>query len=202
MDSIGFDDYYEDLQVSSNADSETIDRIYRLLAKRYHPDNPHTGNIETFKNLTNAHEILSHPERRAAYDVSYEEKKTRQWQAISEITSPEGYTEDAHNRRCMLSILYIKCREKPSEPGIGLWRLEKMLGWPENVMEFHYWYLKEKGYIKRNEDGQLSITVTGADKVEQDGVAMGKDLLLSESAEANHKLKFLAQDNVTSVKNK
>ena len=38
--------YYEDLQVSSNADIETIERVYRLLAKRYHPDNNGTGNAE------------------------------------------------------------------------------------------------------------------------------------------------------------
>ena len=32
-------DYYEVLQVSRNADFETIERVFRLLAKRYHPDN-------------------------------------------------------------------------------------------------------------------------------------------------------------------
>ena len=36
MNENSFDDCYEDLQVSSNADQETIERVYRMLAKRYH----------------------------------------------------------------------------------------------------------------------------------------------------------------------
>ena len=43
MEQHSFIDYYEDLQVSPNADQETIERVYRLLAKRYHPDNHLTG---------------------------------------------------------------------------------------------------------------------------------------------------------------
>ena len=195
MNSIAFDDYYEDLQISPNADLETIERVYRLLAKRYHPDNNKTGNMDKFEIINNAYQILSTPEKRAAYDATYEEKKIHQWQAISNISSSEGYEKDLHSRRCLLSILYIKCRENPSDPGIGLWHLEKMLGWPENVMKFHFWYLKEKDYIRRDENGQLAITVTGVDKIEQDGLVLGKDLLLSESTEENQKLKFIENNS-------
>lgn len=195
MNSIAFDDYYEDLQISPNADLETIERIYRLLAKRYHPDNKKTGNLDKFNIINKAHQVLSTPEKRAAYDVVYEEKKNHQWQAISQISSSEGYEEDLHSRRCLLSILYIKCRENPSAPGIGLWHLEKMLGWPENVMEFHFWYLKEKEYIRRDENGQLAITVTGVDKIEQDGLVLGKDRLLPESTEEAHRLKLIKDDS-------
>jgi curved DNA-binding protein len=38
-----FMDYYEILQVSPNADQTTIERVYRLLAKKYHPDNAEEG---------------------------------------------------------------------------------------------------------------------------------------------------------------
>ena len=81
MNSIAFDDYYEDLQISSNADLETIERVYSLLAKRYHPDNKKTGNLDKFEIINNAHQILSTPEKRAAYDATYEEKKIHQWQS-------------------------------------------------------------------------------------------------------------------------
>ena len=37
-------DYYEVLQVSPNADLDTIHRVYRLLAQRFHPDNRESGN--------------------------------------------------------------------------------------------------------------------------------------------------------------
>ena len=72
-----FEDLYEDLQVSPNADQETIERVYRLLAKRYHPDNNGSGSVEKFDIITKAYKLLSDPERRAAYDAAYEEKKSR-----------------------------------------------------------------------------------------------------------------------------
>src|SRR5580704_4322247 len=58
-------DYYEIMQLSPNADTETIHRVYRLLAQRYHPDNAGTGNSELFVQLTDAFQTLSDPERRA-----------------------------------------------------------------------------------------------------------------------------------------
>ena len=42
-------DYYELLQISPNAEPETIHRVYRLLAQRYHPDNRETGNAQKFR---------------------------------------------------------------------------------------------------------------------------------------------------------
>jgi curved DNA-binding protein CbpA len=68
-------DYYEDLQVSSNADIETIERVYRLLAKRYHPDNNGSGNTEKFTRITEAYKVLTDPEKRAAFDVKYEKER-------------------------------------------------------------------------------------------------------------------------------
>jgi curved DNA-binding protein len=194
MNDIAFDDYYEDLQISPNADVDTIERVYRLLAKRYHPDKQKTGDQVKFGIISKAHRVLSNPEDRAAYDVSYEGKKIHQWQILSKISSPEEYKEDLYSRRCLLSILYIKCRENPSNPSVGLWHLEKMLGWPENVIQFHFWYLKEKDYIRRDENGQLAITVTGVDKIEQDGLVLGKDRLLPESTEENNRLKLISDD--------
>jgi hypothetical protein len=63
-------DCYEVMQLSPNADAETISRVYRLLAFRYHPDNAKTGNSEMFLQLSEAHQILSDPQKRASYDMS------------------------------------------------------------------------------------------------------------------------------------
>ena len=63
MSSDIFTDYYEDLQISPNADNETLERVYRLLAKRYHPDNGQTGSSEKFDLITQAYQILSKPEK-------------------------------------------------------------------------------------------------------------------------------------------
>ncbi|HET7219702.1 MAG TPA: DnaJ domain-containing protein, partial [Vicinamibacterales bacterium] len=67
----GKQDYYEVLQVSASAEPDTIHRVYRLLAQRFHPDNAETGNAERFQQLSEAYSVLSNPESRARYDVSY-----------------------------------------------------------------------------------------------------------------------------------
>jgi curved DNA-binding protein CbpA len=61
-----FTDYYEILEISPNANSETIERIFRHLALRYHPDNPNTGDPARFAELIEAHDALKDPVKRAS----------------------------------------------------------------------------------------------------------------------------------------
>ncbi len=62
-------DYYEVLGVSRDASYEEIKRSYRRLAKLYHPDtNPSPDADEKFKEINEAYEVLSNPEKRANYD--------------------------------------------------------------------------------------------------------------------------------------
>jgi hypothetical protein len=173
-----FNNFYEDLQVSSNADIETIERVYRLLAKRYHPDNNSTGSSEKFNIITTAYRELSDPVKRAAFDVKYEKEKARQFKNLFETSASEGFETDQKIRHSILSILYIEIRKDPSHPGIGLWQLEKFLGWPEKILEFHTWYLKEKGWIKRTDTGGYAITASGVDVVEENELTLGKDRLI------------------------
>jgi len=68
-------DYYEILGVSREADTGEIKKSYRKLALECHPDrNP--GNKEAeekFKELANAYEVLSNPDKRSAYDAGGEQ---------------------------------------------------------------------------------------------------------------------------------
>ena len=73
MDLTSFVDYYELLQVSSNADEETIQRVFRHLAKKYHPDHQDSPDEEKFRRLVEAHRVLTDPESRAGYDAVYQE---------------------------------------------------------------------------------------------------------------------------------
>ena len=180
-----FEDHYEDLQVSPKADQETIERVYRLLAKRYHPDNRDTGTMEKFDIITKAYKALSDPEKRAAYDATYTEKKSRVSRAFAQASAPGGFAADSHIRRQILSVLYIERRQDPEKAGVGLWRIEQLLGWPEKMLEFHTWYLKEKKWIERTDSGGFAITAAGVDEIDKDGMILGKDRLLPESTDSN-----------------
>ena len=62
-------DYYELLKVSRNASAEEIKKAFRGLALRFHPDrNKSPGAEAKFKEINEAYEVLSDPDKRAAYD--------------------------------------------------------------------------------------------------------------------------------------
>ena len=65
-----YKDYYQTLGVSRNADDKEIKKAFRKLARQYHPDkNPgDKKSEEKFKEINEAYEVLSDPEKRQKYD--------------------------------------------------------------------------------------------------------------------------------------
>jgi curved DNA-binding protein len=162
-------DHYEILQVSPRADRETIERVFRHLAKRYHPDNRDSGNTEVFTRIVEANRVLSDPEERARYDLAYEQLKAAQWRIFDQETTHSEIAADSRIRDAILALLYVARRNDCMNPGIGALELERTLGCPETLMEFHVWYLREQGLIKRDESGGLAITAAGVDRVLERG---------------------------------
>jgi len=68
--SLEYKDYYKSLGVGRNADAKAIKQAYRRLARKYHPDlNKSKGATERFKEINEANEVLSDPEKRRRYDT-------------------------------------------------------------------------------------------------------------------------------------
>lgn len=161
-------DYYEVLQVSVNADPETIHRIYRILAQRFHPDNAATGDAERFRTLTEAYQVLSDPAQRAQYDVHYGEHRRERSRLIAEMVRAQSDVEfEQLARMTLLEALYARRRLEPRQPGIFDGDLEELVGRPREQLEFTLWYLAQKGLIDRADGSRLVITAEGVEYFEQ-----------------------------------
>lgn len=66
-------DYYAELGMAESASREDIDRAYRAEARKRHPDGG--GSEEEMKSLNEAHDVLSDPETRKAYDAERQPKR-------------------------------------------------------------------------------------------------------------------------------
>jgi len=167
-------DYYELLQISSNAEPETIHRVYRLLAQRYHPDNRHTGDEGRFRELVQAYELLSDPEKRAKYDVALNEVRKHRWQPAAAPERADNPIEvEQRVRVTVLEVLYERRRTMPSKPGIFVLDLEELTGQAREHLEFTVWYLLKRGFLLREDNSMLAITADGVDYLETQYQANG-----------------------------
>ncbi len=159
-------DYYEFLQISPNAQSETLHRVYRFLASRYHPDNPETGDPEKFLLLNRAYEVLSEPMRRAQYDEFRKARPACRHEIFESVDFLDGIEGEMNRRLAVLSLLYRKCRGSIHDPSISLLDLEAHMGFPREYLDFTIWYLRSKKYVTQDDGAALALTSSGVDYVE------------------------------------
>jgi curved DNA-binding protein CbpA len=161
-------DHYETLQVSPNADGDTIQRVYRLLAGRFHPDNAETGNEARFRQIHAAYYILSDPERRAKYDAMHGSLRQARWRlASSGATADNDFEIEQSFRVTVLEILYSRRRMEPGQPALSQLELEQLTGRPREHLEFTIWYLTQRKLVTRSDNSSLIITVDGVDYLEK-----------------------------------
>jgi curved DNA-binding protein CbpA len=161
-------DYYELLQISANADPETVTRVFRLLAQRFHPDNPDTGNAAKFREILTAYAVLSDPTKRAAYDVNHGAIRRERWRFVADGAPTGGeFQTEQHVRLLVLEILYARRRTEPHKPGLSMLDLAELMGQPLEHLEFCAWYLVQKKLTTRNDQSQLQITADGVDHLEE-----------------------------------
>src|SRR5258705_6819938 len=94
--------HYEVLQVSPRADRDTIERVFRYLANRFHPDNRETGDVDRFTELVDAYDVLSSAAKRAKYDLSYESVRESRWKMFNHETAAENVDNDGRLRLALM----------------------------------------------------------------------------------------------------
>jgi hypothetical protein len=159
-------DYYEVLQVSQNAEPETIHRVYRIMAARFHPDNPQTGDTERFLLLNDAYELLADPEKRALYDAARRIGECQPLPAFELKEFVDGIEGEQNRRLGVLCLLYNRRRCDMDHPGLSLLDLERLMSFPREYISFAVWYLKDRGFVQMGDNSDYELTAAGADHVE------------------------------------
>lgn len=161
-----FEDYYEALQVSPNADAATIHRVFRIMAARYHPDNQETGDVEKFVRLKRIYEVLADTARRATYDVEYQMHRPERMPIFELREFVEGLDGESNRRMGVLCLLYKRRRWNPEDQGYSVLELESLMAFPREHLLFTMGYLKEKQYVRVLDNSDYEITSAGMDYVE------------------------------------
>jgi curved DNA-binding protein CbpA len=166
-------DFYEVLQISPNADPDTVQRVFRLLAQRFHPDNTETGDADRFRAMHEAYSVLSVPERRAQYDIHHQALRQERWRFAANAKGANDFEIEQQMRATILEILYSRRRAEPGSPSFSPFELSQLTGQPREHLEFTVWYLTQKKFVTRDDQSRLTITVDGVDFVERNH---GEDL--------------------------
>ena len=177
-------DCYEVLQVSRRADTDTIRRVFHVLAQRYHPDNRETGNDKLFRQVVEANTVLSDPERRAAHDIQLANDDKVRFKIFDNLQSTQGVQAEIRKRQGILRLLYTKRLTDPHQPAMRARDFVEMLGCPLEHLEFSLWFLRENKLIIRSDNNHFEITWQGVTAFEAEETTFGRKALVQLPAPA------------------
>jgi curved DNA-binding protein CbpA len=158
--------YYDLLQINPRAEVETIDRVYRILASRYHPDNQQTGDPERFRMLTEAYQLLKDPVKRKEYDRQFEVNPAGPLPIFLGKEFTEGIDAEAKIRVGVLCLLYSKRRANPDYAALSLLDMENIMAFPRERLLFALWYLRAKRFVLQDDRSSFIISAEGVDYLE------------------------------------
>jgi curved DNA-binding protein CbpA len=199
VDDKTFVDYYEMLRVSPGAELESIQRVHRALAARYHPDNKETGNLERFLKVNEAYHVLSDPDKRKAFDSSYKTKKENPMPVFLTKEFTEGVDGEMNRRIGLLCLLYTQRRINQILPALSVLEIEQVMFIPREHLQFTIWYPKSKRYIAQDDRSSLMITAEGIDFLEThlpEHKTMHKMLEAAEMGETRSQLAVTTDNGV------
>ena len=92
---VTFQDYYSILGVPREISQKELQRAYRKLARKYHPDvNTAPGSEEKFKKINEAYGVLKDPDKRKKYDAMGSD-----WKSGDEFQPPPNWERQSENQR-------------------------------------------------------------------------------------------------------
>lgn len=152
-------DYHEVLRAGASGEFERVEKLYRSLAFRYHPDNRDTGDSEIFLRMKEAFRILSSSQPQVA-----ESGIARSFNAFR---GPEVFHAQRERRRAVLGLLYQKRVDDYRNAAMSTNDIETVTGLHPDEVGFVLWYLQEKGAVSvSGYNADYTISAAGVDSFE------------------------------------
>jgi hypothetical protein len=188
-----FVDFYDMLMISPSADRHMVEWATRLMLARYDPQKSKNPDPQKYQLVRDAYRTLADPARRAEYDTELAKQKEPTGQAeLSREPSEDGaedlvrpksgaavaangsisqqtFAELKRRRHAVVSLLYKQMVTSPRDPGVGRTEIGRMSDLDVDELEFTLWFLREMGLVKATQAGSYTITVAGAQWIEEAG---------------------------------
>jgi curved DNA-binding protein CbpA len=158
--------YYDLFQINPRAEIETIDRVYRILASRYHPDNQQSGDPDRFRLLSEAYQVLRDPVKRKEYDRQFAVNPAGPLPIFLGKEFTDGIDAEAKVRIGVLCLLYSKRRANPDFAALSLLDMENIMAFPRERLLFALWYLRAKRFVLQDDRSSFIISAEGVDFLE------------------------------------